>query len=571
MKYLMMVTVVLTACKAHQSVMAVSNDAAQVPDASVPDSQTCAEEECVPCEDGVRGEQHNVAFKFEGDTRYFFAYVPSTYRCAQPVPLLVDFHGASRETEPEVAYQNVALISTAEREGFIAIRPRATPESGAFRWDHDVAGNERYVHALLLELHRQYNIDESRTYASGFSSGTNMASRFLFRPSSPFSGYAFIGGGTWLGESLPPEAVTLAPRIYRQTGYRDYLRVQAYTLTTELEAAHFPQDKVHISTSDIGHALYAWHFDELWSWLDRAEAFDQVVPATDWTQLPFDTTASITEIARSPGGQLIVTTTDGIWRRDPIAETFVRVLTAPDTALLTDACVTDEGLALAVAGQTLYRSTDFGAHWVVAPAVPEFAGTFFGSSYLTSVDCLGQTVLAGGYWTGVQSSDGGQTWSAASMSNGGTAAQVAAVHLVDETHGTAAGSYRYLSSSQTLDSFTRATSSPASNWFTDVTSTTSGRIWAVGDEGVAAYTDDGRRWVRAELDTTQDLYAVAFANDNVGAVAGRRGTVFITEDGGASWRDVSTQTSDTFAGLVFTSATTLMAGGDGGHLLQHSL
>ena len=69
----------------------------------------------------------------------------------------------------------------------------------------------------------------------------------------------------------------------------------------------------------------------------------------------------------------------------------------------------------------------------------------------------------------------------------------------------------------------------------------SGRAVVAGDKGVVMATNDGgRTWTRQELKKGPkyfDLYSVAFSSDGShGWVVGDDGVIFRTEDGGASWR-----------------------------------
>lgn len=61
--------------------------------------------------------------------------------------------------------------------------------------------------------------------------------------------------------------------------------------------------------------------------------------------------------------------------------------------------------------------------------------------------------------------------------------------------------------------------------------------WIAGDNGYLASTSNGgRSWNKFPLNTTEDINEIYFRNDNNGyLVAGRK--VFITSDGGRSWRE----------------------------------
>ena len=67
--------------------------------------------------------------------------------------------------------------------------------------------------------------------------------------------------------------------------------------------------------------------------------------------------------------------------------------------------------------------------------------------------------------------------------------------------------------------------------------TSSNEGWVAGDKGYLAYTKDGgRSWQRRILNTAANINEIYFRNDNNGyLVAGRK--MFITKDRGKSWRE----------------------------------
>ncbi len=65
------------------------------------------------------------------------------------------------------------------------------------------------------------------------------------------------------------------------------------------------------------------------------------------------------------------------------------------------------------------------------------------------------------------------------------------------------------------------------------------RLVAVGERGVVFNSDDdGATWTSLRTETTRTLTSVAFADDKTGVIAGHGGALFRTEDGGATWNVV---------------------------------
>lgn len=67
--------------------------------------------------------------------------------------------------------------------------------------------------------------------------------------------------------------------------------------------------------------------------------------------------------------------------------------------------------------------------------------------------------------------------------------------------------------------------------------TSAERGFVAGDKGYLGYTTDGgKSWTKQVLSTTQDINEIYFRNDNNGyVVAGRK--MFLTDDAGRSWRE----------------------------------
>ncbi|HET7153527.1 MAG TPA: YCF48-related protein [Candidatus Kapabacteria bacterium] len=86
--------------------------------------------------------------------------------------------------------------------------------------------------------------------------------------------------------------------------------------------------------------------------------------------------------------------------------------------------------------------------------------------------------------------------------------------------------------------------------------TFSGYCYMVGTGG-AIYKYANNRWSAIQSPTKHDLYAVYFADDNYGFVAGQAGVVYKTKDGGATWTTQNANTTQDMYGIVvFRGATT---------------
>jgi photosystem II stability/assembly factor-like uncharacterized protein len=75
----------------------------------------------------------------------------------------------------------------------------------------------------------------------------------------------------------------------------------------------------------------------------------------------------------------------------------------------------------------------------------------------------------------------------------------------------------------------------------------------VGDGGTILHTTDGgTTWTQQPSGTTNLLCGVSFINAQVGTVVGSNGTILHTTDGGATWTQQSSGIQDYFRGVCFT-------------------
>ncbi len=515
-----------------------------------------------PC-DGAPGTFREQTLVVGGETRYFWLHVPSTYDCAAPSALLMDFHGTA-ENVPEEAYRTPELELIADRENFIVVRPRSRSSNGVYRWDQnpgDLDRNVAFADALLDDLRARYNIDPARTYASGFSSGTNMIAQ-LFERADRFRGYGFVGGGHWTMPAVPPLAED-AFRVYAVTGYRDYLIGSVPPMFDTLRTAGLGDSQIYFAEADSGHELYAWHFDAIWAWLDRGERPTDEALAAGWTEV--DNVGSSLIDLEAQGGVFLATSASGaVYRGDGVLwETASTLASVP----LTGVCLGADGTAFAVGAQTILASSDSGATWSMRPPAPEFGGQWFGAAYLNDVACpRAGAVLAAGYWSAVTGD--GMTWSARPMHYPGTSfpAQLAAVHVNTASTAVAAG-YFYFARAEGDGDFVPL-ANPGVDWLNDVASVGTS-WWAVGEGGVVLHSnDDARTFVLQPTPIVEDLYAVHFFDDAVGMAVGQFGAAILTTNGGASWTDVRPGRVGFFGGVRWLNGRTAIVVGERGEILR---
>lgn len=545
------------------------------------DDQFCYAGSCRDCavETGTLHDR-TLALGDDEEDRYYMLHVPTTYECGSAAPVLVDFHGtAAGPGQPEEAYQLDALIALSEAKGVIVVRPRSrsSARGGAeiYRWDQnpgDLERNVTFTQNLVEHLRSTYHIDEQRIYAAGFSSGSNMTSQFLGPARGLFKGLAPIAGGIWSDPGIDPFDQGTAPRVYAATGYRDYLHGTRRDLLELLQDAGVPEDQVVVREYDTGHDLYEWHFPELWAFLDEGTRPGGGELSPDWIAEELPSPGSVLTLTTRADGTLVATGSDGqVWLRSEAGDWILA--DTLDVGVLSGACADGEGNMFLV-GERDFIAGSADLTFQAPKTVPEFFGTYFGTSYLNGIGCASGTALAaGGYWTGVRSADGGDAWLGLGVDAGGYAAQSSAVHVSDIGTIVAVGYYDYIGRGAAGAEALVPIDHPAgAEWLTDATSAPGGKHWVVGDRGVIlASTDDGLVWEQQISNTAEDLYAIAFASDGLtGAAVGRLGAILVTLDGGETWEDRSAGL-DVFLGAAAFQGNTVFVAGERGLVLRADL
>lgn len=96
-----------------------------------------------------------------------------------------------------------------------------------------------------------------------------------------------------------------------------------------------------------------------------------------------------------------------------------------------------------------------------------------------------------------------------------------------------------------------------------------GEAWVVGDHATVLYTDDaGETWVAQAVPTTADLRTLA-TQDQGPVFAAGNGTLLVSEDTGATWRELSDGATHFRSVSAATHGDTVMAIGDNGSVWSY--
>ncbi|MGI9596540.1 MAG: alpha/beta hydrolase family esterase [Acidimicrobiales bacterium] len=142
-----------------------------------------------------------------GDVREY-RYLRPDPTVSDPVPLVLVFHGGGGN--PETAANQFGFMSLQDPLPFLTVFPQGTdvspppgPVDAVWNSGHSYAGSQigaddvEFVDQLLIELTRRtatagWRIDQSRTYACGFSNGGMMTYRLAAERSQEFAAVAVI-------------------------------------------------------------------------------------------------------------------------------------------------------------------------------------------------------------------------------------------------------------------------------------------------------------------------------------------------------------------------------------------
>lgn len=540
-----------------------------------PAGDECHGDECVPCT-GTAGTFHQQSITSQGEDRFFYLHVPSGYTCVEPWPVLVDLHGSAGYELPEEAYCLHCATSTADASSFILVRPRSRSSmegsDEVFRWDQNPGDPERnriFLNELMVHLSRLYNLDTDRIYLMGFSSGTNQTTVAQSDEETPFKGFGYVGGGVWTIHDLP----STSARLYLTTGYRDYMWLYHNELMELVYEAQIPSEQIMFRQTDAGHELYAWMYPEMWAFLDQGIRPGPSALRTGWSVETTPTQSSLLALISLPSGDLMAFGEGGAaLLRDGNTSQWSEVQMGGTPAFggraFTSACITANGQGIVVGGGNVALSADEGQTWTHRNYIPEHGGPMLGFSFMNGVGCGQSRIVAIGYWAGAFSDDNGQSFSDVEFDAGGYRAQGASIKGSAQGTWMAVGYFGYIARSTDGQTFTMSSFWPFTDWILDVTAIGSG-IWvAVGEEGNIWRSDNDGISFSSVKTQGSDLYAVSFLDGFMGLAVGLFGSAFLTEDGGATWTDVSSGFNGFLGDVLWLSDGTAIVVGEAGTALR---
>ena len=145
-----------------------------------------------------------------GKNRQYFLYVPDCLTDNRP--LIISCHGMNQDYNYQK--QQTQWPSLADTANFVVVYPVGIAGSAwgmGFEtgWDLDGMSDVNFMLDIISEMKKQYNIDETRVYLSGFSLGGAFTYYMINKAADkiaafgPISGYNLMGGNTSSSRPVP--------------------------------------------------------------------------------------------------------------------------------------------------------------------------------------------------------------------------------------------------------------------------------------------------------------------------------------------------------------------------------
>jgi len=138
----------------------------------------------------------NATIQNDGRTRQYRLYIPQSYDATKPTPLILNYHGFTNNIDTQYNQSNFQQL--AEDNQFIFVTPQGL--GGFFSgWaiNNNFGGNQDdlgFSDALIDKIQEDFNINEKRIYATGFSNGGFFSYRLACELSPRIAAVASVAG-----------------------------------------------------------------------------------------------------------------------------------------------------------------------------------------------------------------------------------------------------------------------------------------------------------------------------------------------------------------------------------------
>jgi polyhydroxybutyrate depolymerase len=115
------------------------------------------------------------SIEVEGETRKYLIHIPNSYDTIKSVPLMLNFHGWTMSASDQMSVSDMRALANSKQ--FILVYPQGTKFWGSTHWNvgswtlGSNANDLAFTEDLIQQVSNNYNIDEERVYACGYSNG----------------------------------------------------------------------------------------------------------------------------------------------------------------------------------------------------------------------------------------------------------------------------------------------------------------------------------------------------------------------------------------------------------------
>ncbi|MGZ3921603.1 MAG: extracellular catalytic domain type 1 short-chain-length polyhydroxyalkanoate depolymerase [Bacteroidia bacterium] len=130
-----------------------------------------------------------------GMQRKFRLYVPNSYSANTAVPLVLNLHGYTSNSQQQLLYTN--FLPIADTAKFIIVHPDGTFSNGAQYWNAGFGGtvnDVQFLSSLIDSIKASYNIDLNSVYSCGMSNGGIMSYYLACNLSNRIAAIASVTG-----------------------------------------------------------------------------------------------------------------------------------------------------------------------------------------------------------------------------------------------------------------------------------------------------------------------------------------------------------------------------------------
>lgn len=141
---------------------------------------------------------------YDGNNREYIIYVPQTYSPSYSTPILFAFHGGSGYAN-DFMNDEADFRSISDTAGFILVYPQALEDpndDNSTNWLHKDPTDHKdifFIEFLLDTLSTQFNIDNSRVYACGYSLGGMFSYELACQLNERITAIASVAGAAFHG------------------------------------------------------------------------------------------------------------------------------------------------------------------------------------------------------------------------------------------------------------------------------------------------------------------------------------------------------------------------------------